>query len=318
TLVPHSLPRRSRAAAMTRRATAVSERKKPRKRSGLRTSDPFLAREQQRYEFPLPSREWILSVLEDEGVPVEPLRLGELLEIRAEEMEAFERRLNAMEREGQIMRNRAGALCVVEKLGLIRGRVVGHPDGFGFLVPEDGGGDLFLSPWEMTRVFHGDRVMVRVTGLDRRGRREGVIVEVLERAHTRVVGRLHEKHGVCYLVPEDRRLSQDILIPREACNGAQSGQVVVAEIIEQPDRHVKPVGRIVEVLGNYADPGMEVEIALRKHELPHVFPRAAEAQAKKFSSTVRKSDWKGHEDITHLPLVTIDGETAKDFDDAVY
>ena len=123
----------------------------------------------------------------------------------------------------------------------------------------------------MTKVFHGDRVMARASGVDRRGRREGVIVEVLERAHTRVVGRLHEEHGVCYLVPEDRRLTQDILIPREACNGAHGGQVVVAEIIEQPDRHVKPVGRIVEVLGNYADPGMEVEIALRKHDLPHVF-----------------------------------------------
>ncbi len=305
-------------AAMTRRASAVSARKKPRKKPGARSSDPFLAREQQRYEFPLPSREWILSLLKDEGVPVEPSRLRELLEIRTEEMEAFERRLNAMEREGQIMRNRAGALCVVEKLGLIRGRVVGHPDGFGFLIPEDGAGDLFLSPWEMSRVFHGDRVMARVSGLDRRGRREGAIVEVLERAHTRVVGRLHEEHGVCYLVPEDRRLSQDILVPRDACNGARSGQVVVAEIIEQPDRNVKPVGRVVEVLGNYADPGMEVEIALRKHDLPHAFPPAAEALAKSLPSTVRREDRKDRVDLTRLPLVTIDGETAKDFDDAVY
>jgi ribonuclease R len=303
---------------VTRRAGAISERKKPRKRGGLRAADPFLKREQQRYEIPLPSREWILSVLEDEGVPIEPSRLHELLDIRVEEIEAFERRLNAMEREGQIMRNRTGALCVVEKLGLIRGRVVGHPDGFGFLIPEDGGGDLFLSPWEMTRVFHGDRVMVRVTGLDRRGRREGVIVEVLERAHTRVVGRLHEEHGVCYLVPEDRRLTQDILVPKEACSGARSGQVVVAEIIEQPDRHVRPVGRIVEVLGNYADPGMEVEIALRKHDLPHVFPPAAEALASSLPTAVRKADWKDRVDLTSLPLVTIDGETAKDFDDAVY
>jgi ribonuclease R len=304
---------------MTRRAAAASGGRKTRKpAAGLRMSDPFLDREQQRYEVPLPSREWILSVLKDEGVPVEPRRLRELLEIRAEEVEAFERRLSAMERDGQIMQNRAGALCVVEKLGLIRGRVAGHPDGFGFLVPEDGGGDLFLSPWEMTRVFHGDRVMARVTGTDRRGRREGAIVEVLERAHTRVVGRLHEEHGVCYLVPEDRRLSHDILVPREACNGARSGQVVVAEIIEQPDRHVKPVGRIVEVLGNYADPGMEVEIALRKHDLPHVFSPAAEALASSLPTAVRKSDWKGRSDLTRLPLVTIDGETAKDFDDAVY
>ncbi|HTS51992.1 MAG TPA: ribonuclease R [Burkholderiales bacterium] len=303
---------------MTRRAAAVPDRPKLRKRGGLRASDPFLAREQQRYDYPLPSREWILSVLKDEGVPVEPRRLRELLEIRAEEVEAFDRRLSAMERDGQIMQNRAGALCMVDKLGLIRGRVAGHPDGFGFLVPEDGGGDLFLSPWEMTRVFHGDRVMARVMGTDRRGRREGAIVEVLERAHARVVGRLHEEHGVCYLVPEDRRLSHDILVPREACNGARSGQVVVAEIIEQPDRHVKPIGRIVEVLGNYADPGMEVEIALRKHDLPHVFPPAAEALAAALPTAVRKRDWKGRGDLTRLPLVTIDSETAKDFDDAVY
>ena len=299
---------------------AVSDHSKARKPAGLRLADPFLAREQQRYEQPLPSREWILSVLKDEGVPVEPEQLSTLLEIRPDEEDPFTRRLNAMERDGQIMRNRRGALCMVEKLGLIRGRVVGHPDGFGFLVPEedDGGGDLFLSPWEMSKVFHGDRVMARAAGVDRRGRREGAIVEVLERAHTRVVGRLHEEHGVCYLVPEDRRLNHDILVPHDACNGARSGQVVVAEIIEQPDRHVKPVGRIVEVLGNYADPGMEVEIALRKHELPHVFPPAAEAVAKKLPPVVRKSDWKEHEDLTRLALVTIDGETAKDFDDAVY
>jgi len=303
---------------MTRRAADAPQPRRARKRAGLRASDPFLDREQQRYETPLPSREWILAVLKDEGVPVKPERLKVLLEISASETEAFERRLSAMERDGQIMRNRAGALCVVEKLGLIRGRVVGHPDGFGFLVPDAGSGDLFLSPWEMTRVFHGDRVMARVAGTDRRGRREGAIVEVLERAHARVVGRLHEEHGVCYLVPEDRRLNHDILVPREACNGAKGGQIVVADIIEQPDRHVKPVGRIVEVLGNYADPGMEVEIALRKHDLPHVFPPAAEALAGSLPIAVRKSDWKGRHDLTKLPLVTIDGETAKDFDDAVY
>ena len=148
----------------------------------------------------------------------------------------------------------------------------GHPDGFGFLVPDDGGEDLFLSPvGDDQGVARRSRGGARV-GVDRRGRREGVIVEVLERANPRVVGRLHEEHGICFVVPEDQRISQDILIPREALERRrQAGQVVVAEIIEQPDRHVKPVGRVVEVLGNYADPGMEVEIALRKHDLPHVF-----------------------------------------------
>jgi len=303
---------------MTSTKTSSRKRGKPAKPSSLRLADPFLERERGRYESPLPSREWVLEVLQKEGVPVDPDHLLELLDIQEGEGNAFMRRLNAMEREGQIMRNRRGALCVVEKLGLIRGRVQGHPDGFGFLIPEDGSSDLFLGPWEMSKVYHGDRVMARETGTDRRGRREGVVVEVLERAHTRVVGRLLEEHGLSYVVPEDRRLTHDILVPSEARMSAKAGQVVVAEIIEQPDRHVKPVGRIVEVLGGYADPGMEVEIALRKHELPYVFSPAAEAIARKFPTSVRKSDWKGREDLTKLALVTIDGETAKDFDDAVY
>ena len=303
---------------MTSIKTSSRKRGKPAKPSSLRLADPFLERERGRYESPLPSREWVLEVLQKEGVPVDPDHLLELLDIQEGEGNAFMRRLNAMEREGQIMRNRRGALCVVEKLGLIRGRVQGHPDGFGFLIPEDGSSDLFLGPWEMSKVYHGDRVMARETGTDRRGRREGVVVEVLERAHTRVVGRLLEEHGLSYVVPEDRRLTHDILVPSEARMSAKAGQVVVAEIIEQPDRHVKPVGRIVEVLGGYADPGMEVEIALRKHELPYVFSPAAEAIARKFPTSVRKSDWKGREDLTKLALVTIDGETAKDFDDAVY
>src|SRR5690349_5071649 len=303
---------------MSSTKTSGRARGKRVKGSRLRLADPYLERERARYENPLPSRDWILQVLQKEGVPVPPERLLELLAINPEEENAFLRRLNAMERDGQIMLNRRGAVCVVEKLGLIRGRVHAHPDGFGFVVPEDGAGDLFIGPWEMSKVFHGDRVMARETGTDRRGRREGAIVEVLERAHTRVVGRLLEEHGVCYVVPEDRRLTHDILLPRDACMNAQGGQVVVAEIIEQPDRHVKPVGRVVEVLGGYGDPGMEVEIALRKHDLPHVFSPAAQAAAKKLPTAVRKSDRKDREDLTHLPMVTIDGETAKDFDDAVY
>ena len=303
---------------MTRKVEKRGRKRPHAEPVSLRLADPHLEREHKRYESPLPSREWILSVLQEEGVPVTPERLMQLLDIREDERETFARRLNAMERDGQIIQNRRGALCVVDKLGLIRGRVTGHPDGFGFLVPEEGGGDLFLSPWEMSKVFHGDRAVARETGTDRRGRREGAIVEVLERAHTRVVGRLYDDHGVYYVVPEDRRISQDILIPQEACNGASDGRVVVAEIIEQPDRHVKPVGRIVEVLGDYADPGMEVEIALRKHDLPHLFTPAVQTLAEKLPHNVRKADWKGREDLTELPLMTIDGETAKDFDDAVF
>jgi ribonuclease R len=246
------------------------------------------------------------------------VRLGQLLDIVPHELDAFARRLQAMEREGQVMRNRRGAICVVEKLGLIKGRVQGHPDGFGFLIPDDEGPDLYLNAKEMHKVFHGDRAIGREVGIDRRGRREGAIVEVLEHAQRKVVGRLLEERRLFFVVAENKRISQDILIAPTDLNGAKAGQVVVAEILLQPSKHVEPMGRIIEVLGNYADPGMEIEIALRKHDLPYVFPSVAEKLAKKFPKDVRKGDLKSREDIRHLPLVTIDGETAKDFDDAVY
>jgi ribonuclease R len=284
----------------------------------LRLSDPYLERERSRYPSPLPSREWIVSVLEQQGVPVEPSRLLRLLAIEEAEVPAFERRLQAMERAGQIMLNRRGALCIVRKLGLIRGKVEGHRDGYGFLTRDDGGPDVFLSPWEMGKVMHGDRVVVRETGTDRRGRPEGTVVEVLERANRRVVGRLHQEQGFAFLVPEDRRITHDVLIPGEALGEAKAGQVVVAEITQYPDHHVKPLGRIAEVLGHYADPGMEIEIALRKHELPYEFSPAAQEQARRYPRTVRKSDLADRRDVRDLPLVTIDGETAKDFDDAVF
>jgi ribonuclease R len=302
---------------MTRDASASKQSKAP-DRATLRLSDPNLDRERARYPNPLPSREWILHVLELEGVPVPPERLVQLLEIAADEEETFARRLNAMERDGQIMFNRRGAICIVNKLGLTPGRVQGHPDGYGFVIPDAGGPDLYLGPWEMSKVLHGDRVMARQSGTGRRGRAEGVVVEVLERANRRVVGRLVAEHGICFVVAEDKRISQDVLVPSEGLAGAKPGQVVVAEIIQQPDRHIKPLGRVVEVLGNYADPGMEIEIALRKHDLPHEFPVAAQGLAAKLPKTVRKTDLAGREDLRSLPLVTIDGETAKDFDDAVF
>jgi len=288
------------------------------KKRSLRSSDPHLARERDKYEQPIPSREFILQVLADQGVPVQPDELVGLLDITRAEREPFERRIEAMERAGQVMRNRKGALCVVEKLDLVRGRVEGHPDGFGFLIPDEGGADIFLAPKQMHKVLHGDRTMVRVTGVDRRGRPEGKIVEVLERGARKVVGRLQVEHGIPFVVAEDRRLSQDILVPKDQTGGARPGQVVTVDIIEHPSEHAQPIGRVVEVLGNYADPGMEIEIALRKHDLPHAFSREAEKLADRFASRVQAKDLVGREDLRQLPLVTIDGETARDFDDAVY
>lgn len=288
------------------------------KKNNLRMQDPHLERERKQYEHPLPSREFVLQVLADQGGPVDEDELLHLLHIEKHEEELFSRRLRAMERDGQLMRNRKRAICVADKLDLVKGKVQGHPDGFGFLVPEDGSADMFLSEKEMHKVLHGDVVMARQTGVDRRGRPEGKIVEVLERANSRVVGRLYEEHGIRFVVAENRRISQDILVAPGESGGAKTGQVVILEILQQPDKHAQPIGRIVEVLGNYADPGMEIEIALRKHDLPHEFPKDAGKQAKKFAPEVKSADWAGREDIRDLPLVTIDGETARDFDDAVY
>ena len=199
------------------------------------------------------------------------------------------------------------------------GRIIGHKDGFGFIKPDDGSSDLFVGEREMHKVLHGDRVVFRQVGQDRRGRPEAAIIEVLERVNETVVARLYCERGVWFAVPEDRRLNQDILIEPAGTSDAEHGQVVMVAMVEQPSRHKQPMGRVVEVLGNYADSGMEIEIALRKHDLPHTFSEDAMAQARATPKKVRKKDLTAdRRDLRDLPLVTIDGETARDFDDAVY
>ena len=301
-------PGRSRAA---RKAAAVQA-------SAVRLADPFYERETQQYDNPLPSREYVLQILAERGVPMPLAELAGALDIAPHELDFFDRRLRAMERDGQVVRNRRDAYLLPAKADLIKGRVEGHPDGFGFLRRDDGEPDVFLGPKEMREVLHGDRVMVRISGTDRRGRPEGKLVEVLERANSRVVGRVINEHGVMIVVPENRRLAQDILVAPGGRKKPEPGQIVTVELVEQPTKFAQPIGRIVEVLGNYADPGMEIEIALRKHDLPFEFSSEAKAQTRKLPDVVRKKDWAGREDLTKLPLVTIDGETAKDFDDAVY
>ena len=264
----------------------------------------------------VPERDDFLEALGDGPLADDALR--QRLGITPEQQEGYERRLAAMERDGQVMRNRRGHLLVADRAGLVKGKVIGHPDGYGFLKPEDGRDDLFLDAKQMHKVLHGDLVLARVTGTDRRGRLEGAIVEVLERANRKVVGRLFVEQGVAFVIAENKRISQDILIAPDSLGNARAGQVVVAELIEQPSKHAEPIGRVVEVLGNYADPGMEIEIALRKHDLPHEFSAQVEAAAKKLPKTVQAKDLKGRKDLRGMPFVTIDGETAKDFDDAVY
>ena len=286
-----------------------------------RGSDPHAQREAAQYETPLPSRELILQIMSDQGVPLSVEQIHSLLDIAESERENFNRRLNAMEREGQIMRNRKDALCLSEKIHVIAGTVLGHPDGFGFLVPDDKTkhpDDLFLGPREMAQVMHGDRAMVRIAGLDRKGRPEGKIVEVLERSTKTLVGRILRGTGVTIVAAEDKRINQDILIPYHLDMGAKPGQVVMVELTEQPSSHAHPMGKVVQILGNYADSGMEIEIALRKHKLPHEFSSAAISQAERIPKLVQPADYKGRIDLREMPLITIDGETARDFDDAVY
>ena len=267
----------------------------------------------------IPSREAIVAALRTHGVPMQSGELAASLHIASPaQRDAFGARLAAMERDGQLMTNRKGALCVAAKLELLAGTVQGHPDGFGFLARDDGGPDVFLPPAEMRKALHGDRVTVRVTGVDRRGRPEGAIVDVLARGNREVVGRLYEDHGIWFLVAENKRINQDILVPADLRGDAEPGQVVIAEIMEQPSIHREPLARIVRVLGRYTDPGMEIEIALSKHALPHVFSAEAKRQAARLPAEVRPPERTDRLDLTALPLVTIDGETARDFDDAVY
>ncbi len=304
---------RGPASIKRRRARAA-----PRSPAARRAADPQRAREAERYAEPLPSRELILQTLEEEAVPLDERRLAQLLGVRRKEAEAFARRLAAMEREGQVLRNRKGAILVAGKVDVVRGRIEAHPDGYGFVVPDDGSADLYLAPGEMRQVMHGDTVLVRPAGVDRRGRREGRIVEVVERAHARVVGRLHTERGVAFVAAADRRIHHDILLEPGATAGAKPGQIVTAEIVVQPGLQTQPIGRVVEVLGDFGDPGMEIEIALRKHELPFEFSPAAKLLAARLPRVVRAADLKGRKDLRALPFVTIDGESAKDFDDAVY
>ena len=289
------------------------------KKNRIRDNDPKISREKEIYPNPIPSRELILDVMNKHGVPLKKNELSKLLDIAKDEEIFFEKRLNAMARQGQIMINRKDVLCVAKKINLIPGRVLGHHDGFGFLIAEDSSSpDIFLSPKEMSKVFNNDRVMVQVTGIDKRGRQEGIIVEVLERANAILVGRVIQNHGVTIVSAEDKRITQDIIVPYNEDMNAKPGQVVEVVITVQPNFRVKPMGKIIKILGSYADSGIEIEIALRKYHLPYEFPKEALHEAEKFNDAVLSKDHKQHRDLTKMNFVTIDGETAKDFDDAVF
>lgn len=282
-------------------------------------ADPHREREAKKYANPIPSREFILETIGAAGAPLAFEDIAEALDLYDEaDRIALERRLGAMVRDGQLVRNRNQAFCLVNKRDLIAGRVIGHADGFGFVRPDDGGDDLYLYNREMRSLFHGDRVVVRVSGRDRRGRLEGALVEVLERNTHSVVGRLFMEGGVGFVAPDNRRLNHDIVIPSDRLGGAEQGQIVVAEITDQPTSRTPPIGRIVEVLGDHMAAGMETDIAIRAHNLPVDWPAEVEAEIAGLSAEVPEEAKAGRVDLRRLPLVTIDGADARDFDDAVY
>lgn len=294
-------------------------RKQNRSKSNKRHQDPHADREATKYENPIPSREFITQLLEERGVLMRRDAIAEAFSLESDDdREALRRRLNAMERDGQLMQNRRQGYGLVDKMDLVRGRIIAHPDGFGFLVPDEGGDDLYLSGRTMREVLHGDRAMARVVGLDRRGRKEGAIVEVLERNTHSLVGRYSREQEVGFVVPDSKRLPIEVSVPDEWRLDAQEGQFVTVELVEQPSRRQPPVGKIIEVIGDHMAPGMEIDVAIRSHELPLHWPADVDTEMRVFSETVPEDAKHGRLDLRDVPLVTIDGVDSRDFDDAVY
>ena len=289
------------------------------KRKNLISQDPHYKRELEKYGNPIPSREFILSVIRDNNAPMNRDEILTVLSIRNEDqVEAMRRRLRAMENDGQLVFTKRKRYALPEKLDLFKGTVVGHREGFGFLQVDGKKDDLFIPNHQMQKVMHGDFVLAQPAGLDRRGRREVRIVRVLESRKKQIVGRFFLENGFSYVVPDDSRIGRDILVPNEHRNGARMGQVVVVELQERSASFNQPIGVITEILGDNMAKGMEVEIALRNHDIPHKFPSAVEKYVKKFTEEVPEEAKKDRVDLRNLPLVTIDGEDARDFDDAVY
>lgn len=283
------------------------------------SKDPFQEREAGKYENPIPSREFILAHLDKREKPANREELATELAISGEEqLEALRRRLRAMERDGQLVFTRRQCYALPERLDLLRGKVIGHRDGFGFLRVENSKDDFYLSAEQMKRCMHGDVILAQAMGADRRGRREARVVRVLEPRNNQIVGRYFTEASVGFVVPDDSRLSFDVLIPPEDIMGARMGSVVVVELMQRPTWRSKAIGKIVEVLGDNMGTNMAIEMALRTHEIPHNWPPEVAAQVAGLSDVVPESAKEGRVDLRQLPLVTIDGEDARDFDDAVY
>jgi ribonuclease R len=280
--------------------------------------DPHAEREKNNYDNPIASRELILQVIHEEGAMLHEKIIVALDLHTDEQIEALRRRLNAMVRDGQLIRNRRQGYVPVNEEDLISGRVIAHADGFGFLVPDEGGEDIFLHGRQMKTLLHGDRAVVQVSGVDRRGRLEGAVIDVIERANSRIVGRLFVESGIAVVTPDNKRLTQDINVPLDQLGGANHGQIVIIEITQQPTFRHQSIGKVTDIIGDHMAPGMEIDIAMHAHNIPFLWPDEVKQQVEGMSDEVLAKDKKERVDIRHFPLVTIDGEDARDFDDAVY
>ena len=288
--------------------------------------DPHAKREAKKYEKPVASRELLLSLIEKSSPPPTFNALAKTLKYEEDhQLIGLKRRLRAMENSGQLIFNKFKQYAIPEKSSLLTGKVIGHRDGFGFFTPDDPakkdkrGKDFYISSHEMQRVFHGDVVQaILVDRTDRKGRKEVKILDVIEPRKAPVVGRFYVDHHVCSVVPEDTKIKQEILIDPKAKLGARHGQMVVVDLVQRPTKRSHAIGNVIEVLGDHMAPGMEIEIALRAHDLPHQFSHDVQAEAACISDEVEESAKLPRKDLRELPLVTIDGEDARDFDDAVY
>lgn len=282
-------------------------------------SDPSYQKEKEKYSDPTASRELILQVLEEYGKPIGYNKLIKILELDDEKKQsALVYRLKAMVRDGQIMQDRRNRYCLLKRINLKRGTIQGHPDGFGFFIPEDDSQDMFLSAKEMRKVMHGDTVLAYQAGFDRKGRKEAKIHEIVEHGNTNVVGRYFVEHGMGFVVPDSKRLSQDISIPKEHSLDAKNGQIVLVELIAYPSGRSQAIGRVVHILGDHMAPGMEIEIAILAHGIPSEWPEDVKASVTNIPMKVNDDDMKDRTDLRELPFVTIDGEDARDFDDAIF
>lgn len=281
--------------------------------------DPFATREAEKYDNPIPSREFILTFLENEGSQSFK-KIFEGLRLNEDQIEALQRRLRAMERDGQAVRNRRGVYAPLKNGGLLKGRFSAHRDGFGFVILQenDGQGDIYISYQNAQAVFHDDEVLVRVSAIDTKGKREGIIVEVLQRNTQQIVGRYFEENQIGVVEPAGKRVKKPILIPKPSALFVKSGQFVVARITQQPTKHTQALGEIIEVLGDHLAPGMEIDVAIRSYQLPHSWSSEIDKEIAEIPNEVLPSDLENRRDLRHLPFVTIDGEDARDFDDAVY